>query len=121
MERRSGHQDLRLRNACLALGDCAMESRDFDNAIRFYDSARERFPRDPAILVAMVQIVRALLEQGRIAEAATANERARRMYESLPDSVWDDPMLPMTRQQWEAWLAAQSSLAAAAADGQPSD
>ncbi len=121
VERRSAHQDLRLRNACLALGDCAMESRDFEAAIRFYDSARERFPRDPAILVAMVQIVRALLEQGRTAEAATANERARRMYESLPDSVWDDPMLPMTRQQWEAWLAAQSALATATMESQPSD
>jgi hypothetical protein len=69
----------------------------------------------------MVQIVSALLEQGRTAEAATANVRARRFYESLPESAWDDPTLPMSRAQWEQWLDAQSKLAGAAERGGSSD
>jgi hypothetical protein len=58
----------------------------------------------------MVQIVAALIAQGKGEEAATANTRARRFYASLPESVWDDPTIPMNRRQWESWLDAQSRL-----------
>ena len=42
----------------------------------------------------------AYLEQGQTALARTANDRARRFYESLPATVWDDPDLPMTNAAW---------------------
>ncbi len=107
---RSASDDLRLRNARFYVGDCAYGLGDFDTAIRAYDAARDAYPKDPASLVAMVQIVSALLAQGKDAEAATANTRARRFYESLPESVWNDPTLPMSRAQWESWLDAQTRL-----------
>lgn len=110
---RSATDDLRLRNARFYMADCAYGLADYDSAIRFYDAARDAYPKDPASLVAMVQIVSALLAQGKNTEAATANARARRFYESLPESVWDDPTIPMTRHQWETWLDAQARLVAA--------
>ncbi|MEZ6243762.1 MAG: tetratricopeptide repeat protein [Phycisphaerales bacterium] len=99
-----------LRNSYFYLGDLAFEMGDYQEAIRQYDRARERYPEDPASLVAMVQIVNAHLESGDIARARTANERALRFFNSLPDEVWDDPTLPMGRKEWEEWLEATSRL-----------
>lgn len=107
---------LRLRNGCFYVADCAYDLRDFDGAIRLYDTARERYPRDPASLVAMIQIVNAYVEQGDLKRAATANERARRFYESLPESVWADPNLPIGRAQWQGWLDSLAVLGGTAAD-----
>jgi len=112
-KRRTALEELRLRNAAFFKADCAFDLGEYDQAIRFYDAAKERYPRDAVSLVAMVQIVSALIEQGKTQEAATANVRARRFYESLPESAWDDPTLPMSRAQWEQWLDAQSKLAGA--------
>jgi TolA-binding protein len=103
--------DLILRNACFYEADCAFDLTDYATAIRRYDAARERYPKDPAALVAMTQIVSALLAQGQTANARAAQSRARRFYESLPESVWDDPTLPMTREGWQRWLDAQAALA----------
>jgi len=70
------------------------------------------------VLVALIQIVNSYLEMGDMQSARTANERARAFYESLPDEVWDDPYLPMRREDWERWLASTSALAGLAeADG----
>ena len=107
---RTALEDLTLRNAYFYAGDCAFDLRDFDTAIRLYDSARERYPKDPASLVAMTQIVSAFVSQNELAKAAVANQRARRFFESLPESTWDDPTLPMTRANWERWLDAQDVL-----------
>jgi tetratricopeptide (TPR) repeat protein len=111
MPERTGLDDLRQRNATFFKADCAYDLGDYDTAIRFYDAAKERYPRDAASLVAMVQIVGALLEQGKMQEAAVANVRAKKFYESLPDAAWEDPTLPMSRRQWEQWLEAQTRLA----------
>jgi tetratricopeptide (TPR) repeat protein len=111
LSRRTAIDDLRYRNSLLYRADCAFDLKDYDVAVRLYDQARERYPRDPASLIAMIQIVAALLEQGRTAEAVTANSRAKKFYESLPSAVWDDPTLPMTRKQWEQWLDVQTQLA----------
>lgn len=108
--RRTALQELNLRNALFYLGDCAFELGDYELAIRRYDEAKEQHPGDPASLVAMVQIVSAHLKQGDTQRAATANARARRFFESLPETVWDDPMLPMTRVDWERWLEANDQL-----------
>ncbi|MFG0306338.1 MAG: tetratricopeptide repeat protein [Phycisphaerales bacterium JB040] len=108
--RRTTLDRLQLRNACFYLGDCAFDLGDYDLAIAHYDAAKERYPSDPASLVAMVQIVNAHVEQGDLGSARTANERARRFYLSLPESAWDDPNLPMDRGDWERWLQSSAML-----------
>ncbi|MBL8763192.1 MAG: tetratricopeptide repeat protein [Phycisphaerae bacterium] len=101
---------LYLRNAMFYIGDCAFDLREFDAAIREYDAARQAYPEDPSSLVAMVQIVAAYLEQGEPAKAATANERARQHFASLPESAWSGPNLPMERRHWEQWLKSRAAL-----------
>lgn len=109
--RRTALEEIQLRNSYFYLGDCAFDLKDDDLAIRHYDAAKERFSKDPASLVAMIQIVNAHVRQGDMKRAAAANERARRFFESLPDAVWDDPNLPMSRKDWERWLGSTVELA----------
>lgn len=111
MEHRSAVDEISLRNAYFYKGDCAFDLKDYDGAIRHYDAARERYAKEPAALVAMTQIVSALVAQGQMEKARTANDAAKRFYNSLPESVWDDPTLPMSQADWKAWLAAQDRLA----------
>jgi tetratricopeptide (TPR) repeat protein len=103
-------EQLQLRNSYFYIADCEFELKDFENAIRHYDAAREKYSADPASLVAMVQIVNAYVEQGDNTRAATAQERAKRFYESLPLSVWSDPNLPMSQNDWRKWLDSMNAL-----------
>jgi tetratricopeptide (TPR) repeat protein len=117
VRRLSAVEVLALRNSQFYTGDCAFDLGDYESAIHFYDTAKEKYLRDPAALVAMVQIANSYLEQGQVALARTANDRARRFYESLPASVWDDPDLPMTNEAWKRWLDSSSRLAGASEEG----
>jgi tetratricopeptide (TPR) repeat protein len=110
IQKRTPIEQLALRNAYFYLGDCAFDLGETDAAVTYYNAARERFPSDPASLVALVQIVNAYVRDGNLTSARSANERARIFYESLPPDVWDDPNLPMSRRDWERWLASSSTL-----------
>lgn len=103
-------EELYLRNSHFYLGDCAYELGDIDTAVAHYTAARAAYPRDPAVLVALVQIVNAYLDRGDLRAARTANERARDFYRSLPEEVWNDPNLPMGREAWQRWLDSSSRL-----------
>ena len=107
---RTALEDVHLRNAHFYLGDCAFDLGEHDRAIAYYSASRNRYPRDPAVLVALIQIVNSYVEMGDLRSARTANERARDFYASLPDDVWDDPNLPMGRRDWERWLESSAKL-----------
>lgn len=108
--RMSRLERLQLRNAYFYLGDAAFALGDYEESIRRYDAARERFPDDPASLVAMVQIVNAYVEQGDMERARTAQARAKRFYDGIPATAWSDPDLPMSRDSWQRWLDSMSVL-----------
>ena len=115
--RRTAAESLDLKHSYFYLGDCAFDLGDFAAAIGHYDTARERFPADPSSLVALVQIVNAYVELGDMERARTADERARRFFQSLPEAALDDPNLPMTRRDWERWLDSSAQLYALEGSG----
>ncbi len=107
---RTALEDVYLRNTYFYLGACAFDRKDYSAAIAHYDAARERYPKDPASLVAMVQVVSAYLAMGDVAKATLANERAQRFFDSIPPQAWDQPNLPMGKQDWQQWLTAKDDL-----------
>ncbi len=111
-------ENLAQRNSLFYLGDTSFDLGDYQTAIQYYDAARQRYPQDPASLVAMSQIVASYLELGDIKRAMTANERASRFHKKLPDSVWNDPDLPMGRDDWERWIQSKARLAQIRQSGQ---
>lgn len=114
---RTALEDVYLRNSYYYLGACAFDVKDYGTAIAHYEAARERFPKDPASLVALVQVVSCYLAQGDLAKATLANQRAQRFYDSIPQAAWDDPGLPMTRADWKQWLDAKDELKRTSAGG----
>ena len=100
------------RNASFYRADAAYDLGDDDSAIKLYDAAAQRFSTDPASLLARVQIVSCYLRQGKPAEAAAANLRAKRQLAGIPTGAFDQPDMPMTRKHWERWLAADTQLRA---------
>jgi tetratricopeptide (TPR) repeat protein len=110
-------QSVYLRNAHFYLGDCAFDLEQYREAIDYYDRAKSRYSGDPAVLVAMIQTVNAYIALGDFTSARTANDRAKATYQTLPDDVWDDPNLPMSRREWESWLDANTRLITGYAKG----
>lgn len=120
-ERLSPLERVTLRNTIFYRADCAYDLGQFDDAIKFYDAAAQRYASDPASLVAMVQIVNCYASLGKWREARTAHERARARLKELPEGSWQAAAVPMDRRHWERWLEASMRLdqADARADAEP--
>lgn len=103
-------EKLNLRNAYVYRADCAYDLGQFDQAITLFDAAARRWDNHPASLVALVQIVNAYCEMGKLQEAKVANDRARWQLNRIPDEAFEDPSLPMTREHWQDWLRWTSEL-----------
>lgn len=111
-----------LRNATFYRGDCAYDlgehfadfpdiaSGHFEEAIRYYDAAAQRYSQDPASLVAMIQIVNCYAALQKWREVRTAHERARARLAELPQESWEGAEAPMDRRYWERWLETSVAL-----------
>lgn len=111
-EQRDEVQAQMLRNAIFFRGDCAFDLGDYDAAIRYYDTAAQRYAGEPASLVAMVQIVNCYMRLGKMREALTAHERARARLNELPPDVWSSGETVLRdRSYWEDWLESSEKLA----------
>jgi len=102
---------LRGRNAHFYRGACAFDLGEYEEARRHYEVAREAYPSDAASLASLVQVVNTYVAEGNWLAARAAQERAQRFYDSLPAEAWEDPGLPLRREDWERWLASTDRLA----------
>lgn len=114
--RASELEKITLRNAMFYRGDCAFDLGEFhgedkeksrgyyQQAIRAYDAAAQRYADDPSSLAAMMQIVSAYAALGRWTEAQTAQNRAKARLKELPPEAWANASGPMDKQHWERWL-----------------
>ena len=108
-------QKLYLRNSYFYRGDCAYKLKRFedaDGAIALYTTAVQRYEKDPAILAALVQMVNAYCEMGRIEEARAIHRKAESYLKQLPDEAFEDPDLLMSREHWQRWWDSTARLAA---------
>lgn len=106
----SATETLYLRNAYFYRADCAYDLGSYQASITLYDQAARGWEKDPATLVALVQIVNAYCELGLDQEARAANRRARAHLKLIPEEAFDDPSVPMTRRHWQDWLRWTSEL-----------
>jgi tetratricopeptide (TPR) repeat protein len=85
--------------------DCTYDLGNYEEAIRLYDAAAFRYQEDPSALAAYVQIVNSYCALGKIAEARTANERAKWLLRRMPARAFEDGSFVMPKAYWEQWLA----------------
>ncbi|MCC7409001.1 MAG: tetratricopeptide repeat protein [Phycisphaeraceae bacterium] len=92
------------RDSFFFRADCAFDLRRFKQAIELYDLAARRWEREPASLVALIQIVNAHAELGQVQEARAANRRAQDQLKRIPEDAFNDSVGLMTHRHWEDWL-----------------
>lgn len=97
-------EKLYYRNAYFYQADCAYDRGDYRSAIRLYSEANRKWQKDPVSLVALVQIVNAYCALGEYRNAKAINEQALWQLQRMPDSAFDKPGMPMTRENWKDWL-----------------
>ncbi|MCE9592224.1 MAG: tetratricopeptide repeat protein [Planctomycetes bacterium] len=103
-------ESLYFRNAFFYRADCAYDLRRFEQAIQLYEIAARRWENHPSALVALVQIVNANAELGRVQDARVATRKAQAMLKRIPEERFNDETVPMSRKHWEEWLRWTSEL-----------
>ena len=84
--------------------DCAYDAGQYEEAIRLYDAAAQRYQDDPSALAAYVQIVNSYCALGRINEGRAANERAKWLLRRIPPEAFKDGTFAMPKEYWDNWL-----------------
>jgi tetratricopeptide (TPR) repeat protein len=84
--------------------DCVFDLGNFEESIKLYDNAAFRYQDDPSALAAYVQIVNAYCALGKVAEAKTANERAKWLLRRMPEKAFADGGFTMPKEYWDKWL-----------------
>ena len=115
----SDEQKLYLRNSYFYRADCAYALRRFEGpggAIEYYDLARQQYEQEPAVLVALIQMVNCYCELGQFDRARTVNEKAKWYLRRITDEAFDESKLPMHRVHWQRWLDWTTQLAVRESD-----
>ncbi len=84
--------------------DCLYDLGEYAEAIKLYDTAAFRYQDDPSSLAAYVQIVNSYCALGKVAEAKTANERAKWLLRRMPSETFADGSYALPKAYWEQWL-----------------
>ena len=84
--------------------DCVFDLGNFEESIKLYDNAAFRYQDDPSALAAYVQIVNAYCARGKVAEAKTANERAKWLLRRMPADAFKNGGFTMPKEYWDKWL-----------------
>jgi tetratricopeptide (TPR) repeat protein len=84
--------------------DCVFDLGQYEESIKLYDNAAFRYQDDPTALAAYVQIVNAYCALNKVAEAKTANERAKWLLRKMPPEAFSDGGFTMPKEYWDKWL-----------------
>jgi tetratricopeptide (TPR) repeat protein len=84
--------------------DCAYDLGDYEQAIRLYNTAAQRYQDDTSTLSAYVQIVNSYCALGKFDEARTANERAQVLLKRIPQETFADGSFSLPKEYWSDWL-----------------
>jgi len=76
-------------------------SENYDKAIVAYGSATNKYPRDPQVLLAYLQMANCYDRLGKPADARSMLEQAKVILKQMPDDVFASPTTNWTKQQWQ--------------------
>lgn len=95
-----------LENSIFEIPHTLFDLRRYDEAIKEYNAAINRYPQDVQTLVAYLQMGQCHRQLGRKVEARNMLQQARLLlsHKQIPDTAFLDPATNLTRAEWEAWL-----------------
>jgi len=99
--------------------DCVFELKQYREATALYSAIADQYPRDPAGVVALIQIVNAQHALGDDTAAEAAHQRAVQRIAQLPADEGSLAIVNLDRSAWERLLGVPTSLADAGENAGP--
>jgi TolA-binding protein len=99
-----------LRDCYYEIAHTYYELEDFSRAIVAYHGAANRYPQDPDVLLAYLQMTNCNDRLGRPDRARSMLEQAKVILKQMPDENFSPELTNLDRQEWERWLQWASQL-----------
>ena len=93
-----------LRDCYYELAHTLYALERFDAAILAYTNAANRYPQDPQVLLAYLQMANCNDRLGDPAEAVSLILQAEVILKQLPDKVFQSRLTGLTKKEWQNWL-----------------
>lgn len=93
-----------LRDTYFEIAHAFFALEEFDKAIVAYNSAANRYPEDPQILLAYLQMANCNDRLGDKTEALSLIVQAEVILKQLPDKSFQARSSSMTKAEWKKWL-----------------
>jgi tetratricopeptide (TPR) repeat protein len=77
---------------------------NYSDAITAYSSAANKYPRDPHVLLAYLQMTNCYDRLGQPAEARSMLLQAKVILKDMPDEIWKAQLTNMNAGSWENWI-----------------
>ncbi|NOX54381.1 MAG: tetratricopeptide repeat protein [Planctomycetes bacterium] len=76
----------------------------FDEAVEAYRAATYKYPDDPQVLLAYIQMAHCYSRLGKPAEARSLLEQARVILRDFPEEVFQSQASSLQAADWEQWI-----------------
>lgn len=93
-----------LQSCIFEIAHTRYASGDYEQALASYREAVNRYPDDPQILVAYLQMANCHDRLQRPVEARSMLEQAKIVKQQLPEEAFSSRTTSLTGQEWETWL-----------------
>ena len=94
-----------LRDCVFEIAHTSFLLGQYDTAIEQYGDAINRFPNDPQVLLAYVQIASCYDTLGRRTEAVSYLERAQLIHGQFSEQTFDPQLSSLSGPEWSLWLS----------------
>lgn len=93
-----------LRDCYFEIAHTSFALDDYQKAITDYNSAANRYPQDPHVLLAYLQMAVCNDRLGQPAEALSTLVQAKVILKKLPEKTFSSERTNLSKKEWETWL-----------------
>lgn len=93
-----------LRNASFNVAHTLYHLGHYDEATAAYSTATHKYPQDPQVLLAYLQMTNCYDRLGKPTEARSMLEQANVIRKQLPEDVFTTRSTNLTRDEWDNWI-----------------
>jgi len=109
-----------LRDCYFHIAHTYFDLENYEEAIIAFSSAAHRYPEDPQVLLAYLQMADCNVNLNRPEDARIIIEQAKVILNRLPDDVFQSDRTNWTREEWKSWLERWRQLHLTSVSNEPS-
>lgn len=93
-----------LKSTCFGTAHLLYLTEDYDEAIKAYHEAVNRYPQSTEVLIAYMKMSGCYESLGKKNEAKSMLEQAKIILKQMPDKVFESRATNLGREEWNRWL-----------------